>query len=455
MSRSFALRAFLALALATLAPAAGRAASPPQPPVIQEVSWHPYGLVLKATHPLKPQIFTLNAPYRFVVDLPHAEFADTGLSQTIPVHQNGIEEVRMAPKGGGAVRLVVDCSQPVNLQVMQPGDRDTLVLALAGVNFKALTALLSRAQQYAGGGQEIREVWARAAGDALTLDLKSTAKLTYTMFEADPDHLEIRVPGGHLAALMPAATGPLAGIKTSTKNGELLLDVALRDGFYRLDAKRKDPQDLQLSWKPAAVHEFPGRPLIIIDPGHGGADPGAIGPAGTPEKRVCLALAKVLQHALRAHRFNAVLTRSVDTELWLQPRLDLIDQLKANLFISLHANSNTTPDSVGVETYWRNPPDEAFAEAVQKRVAAALKRPDRGVKQERLFVLRNPRVPSLLLESGFISNPNEEMLLSDPDFQRVDAEAIVAGVEDYLHSAHQEAAAATSQQARAAGPRPL
>ena len=193
---------------------------------------------------------------------------------------------------------------------------------------------------------------------------------------------------------------------------------------------------------------------VVGDDGRGGADPGALGPGKVPEKQVNLGLALALQKALVAKKFNVVMTRSVDAEVYLAPRLALIDRYKADLFVSLHANSHVTPDSTGVETYWREGVSQPFAEAVQKQVSTLLNRPDRGVKQERLYVIRHPKVPSILLETGFISNPFEEILLADTDFQAQAARAIVSGIETFLSAPPTAAKVPQVQkEGRAGGPR--
>jgi N-acetylmuramoyl-L-alanine amidase len=226
----------------------------------------------------------------------------------------------------------------------------------------------------------------------------------------------------------------------TTPEGQWVLNMGMADPHYQLSEETNhDKRELTLSWTRVDPHRFARRPLVVIDPGHGGSDPGALGPGGSNEKTDCLELALALQHALWQHRVNAVLTRSTDAELWLAPRLDMIEQLKADAFVSLHANSHTTPDSTGIETYWREPASQAFAEQVQKDLAAALKRPDRGTKQERLYVLRNPEVPSLLLETGFISNPAEERMLADHSFQSQAAAAIANSLAAYLTKPHTQA----------------
>lgn len=427
------LAALLAAALLAGTGAAKPHGPGSQPLVIQEISWQEFGLVVKASGPIDPDFFTLPKPDRFVIDLPAAELADSNLAQTITVNQGKIKQVRLSEKDNRAVRMVIDCVGPVNFQLTQAGDRSTLIITPPGANTAKLAAMLKGGDDYRGGGQELRSIWARETQDGVILSLRGAKGLTYSLFEDDPSRLQLRIPQGRYRGVPPLKGKHLTQVALKPTDTGLTLNLGLAAGHYQLsESVSQDRTQLTLAWKKIDPRRFAGRPLIVIDPGHGGADPGALGPGKVTEKQVNLGLALALQKALTAKRFNAILTRSVDSEVYLAPRLALIDRHKADLFVSLHANSHVTPDSAGVETYWRESVSQPLASAVQKQVTTILNRPDRGVKQERLYVIRHPRVPSILLETGFISNPFEEMLLADRDFQTQAARAIVTGIESYL-----------------------
>jgi N-acetylmuramoyl-L-alanine amidase len=310
------------------------------------------------------------------------------------------------------------------------------VVARADEKNAALAELFHQGGAYTGAGQEIQKLRAHEANGKVTLELTAAKPLTYQLFQEDAAHVQLKVPAGRYTGFLPLPGKGLAGTKVrTTPEGTWLLDAALADTSYQLEqATSKDRTKLTLTWTRVEPRRFAGRPLVLIDAGHGGADPGALGPGGTLEKTTCLALAHALQHALWSHKINAMLTRSADAELYLEPRLHMIEQVKADLFISLHANSHTAPDADGTVTFFREPFSKPFADSIQQAVTAALHRPDRGVKQERLYVLRSQSVPSVLLETGFISNPREEKLLVSSAFQAQAAEAIVGGVERYLQA---------------------
>lgn len=182
---------------------------------------------------------------------------------------------------------------------------------------------------------------------------------------------------------------------------------------------------------------------IAVDPGHGGRDPGAVGPTGLKEKDVTLAVSKRVAFYL-APVADVVLTRSDDRDYGPAGKYDagidighrarqIVNKSGANVCISIHCNSSG-PTAHGVETYRHHykPQDERLARAVQAKLVAATGRADRGVKVANFGMIRIPVMPSCLVELPFISNPTEERLLGDPSFQDRCARAIVEGVSEFL-----------------------
>lgn len=186
--------------------------------------------------------------------------------------------------------------------------------------------------------------------------------------------------------------------------------------------------------KPAAVP--PG--LILLDPGHGGREKGAKGEKFL-EKDLNLALALELAEALRKEGYQVALTRETDETVLLKTRSETAKKLKAGLFISLHHNGSATAGRRGIETYSITPAGAASTNTPEeideksypgnrygresRRLAILCMRellasgvgPDRGARHARFAVLRNAPCPAVLLELGFVTTPEEEKLLDDPD----------------------------------------
>lgn len=203
----------------------------------------------------------------------------------------------------------------------------------------------------------------------------------------------------------------------SNKNGttlELILQSKNSTGLNQFRANRKA--------------------FVVLDAGHGGNDPGAIGKQGVREKDVTLAVSEYLQQYLENDQFKVVLSRGTDAEILLQPRVDVANQRHADLFISVHCNSMPpgNPHIKGIETYYTTPQSLELANILHRRLVGELQSPDRGVRKRNLFVTRKTTMPSVLLEIGFVSNPAEEALLTNPNYQKRVARAIYNGIQEYL-----------------------
>jgi N-acetylmuramoyl-L-alanine amidase len=219
--------------------------------------------------------------------------------------------------------------------------------------------------------------------------------------------------------------------------------------------------------------------LVVVDPGHGGEREGAVGPAGTREKDLSLKIARRIADLCRT-RLGAqtLLTRTADTDVPLRERVAFANRAKADLFLSIHANAarSSRRSAIGVETYFlsadpsgasaaalverensderpngrgRGGPDDVsailddlaltsaqanasrLAYAIHQRLLLRTGAQDRGVQQAPFFVLTGARMPAVLLELGFLSNPDEEQLLVQPAYQRLLAEAVVEGIAQY------------------------
>lgn len=173
---------------------------------------------------------------------------------------------------------------------------------------------------------------------------------------------------------------------------------------------------------------------IVVDPGHGGKDPGAVGPSGTKEKDVTLAVVRYLKQELSSIA-KVSLTREADEYLALQERSALANSIDADYFISIHCNAAADRTANGTETliYARGGEAEKLAAKVQAKVVTALGTRDRGIKvRPELHVLARTKMPAILVELAFISNHTEERMLADPATQQRVARAIAEGVADYL-----------------------
>lgn len=176
------------------------------------------------------------------------------------------------------------------------------------------------------------------------------------------------------------------------------------------------------------------RLVIVIDPGHGGPDPGAIGRGGIQEKDMTLAVARQVAALLQQQGIQAILTRSDDRNVELQPRVDIAERADATLFVSIHANSInlSRPDVNGAEVYYYGSgASQVLAQTLQRTIIQDTGMSDRGVRTARFYVLRNTTMPSVLIEMGFVTGRDDAPRLSNPAFQSRMAAAIVRGILQY------------------------
>lgn len=210
---------------------------------------------------------------------------------------------------------------------------------------------------------------------------------------------------------------------------------------------------------------------IVIDPGHGGKDPGAIAKSGLKEKDIVLKVAKLLAIELKKNlHCEVIFTRTRDVFIPLEERTAIANTSKADLFISLHVNSAPTPKAKGVETYLldlttdeasmrlaalenststsnmsdlqgiladllnNNRKDESsrLAQYVQTNMVQGLKLRNLGVKQAPFYVLIGAQMPAILSEITFLSNPNEAKRLQRDEYLAAIAAQIAAGIGDYV-----------------------
>jgi N-acetylmuramoyl-L-alanine amidase len=214
---------------------------------------------------------------------------------------------------------------------------------------------------------------------------------------------------------------------------------------------------------------------VIIDPGHGGHDTGAIGKNDTREKDITLAISQKLADELKERGLEVILTRDEDKYVRLEDRAQFANESRGDLFISIHCNSATNAKLHGVETYTLNLSSDRYsirlaarensstekgisdlqfiladlatkantgestrlASQVQKSLVGQLSHDysnikDLGTKEALFYVLLGVKMPAILVETSFLSNADEEERLNDEDYQDSVAEAIAQGVEDFL-----------------------
>jgi len=357
-----------------------------------------------------------------------------------------VSDVQLATEAEGrVVRFIVD--EPMDFRLFTLASPLRLVLDMPAIDWRPPQSQLERVARQSAAVRAVRRGNFRGETERIVFDLKNPMKIVQ-------------------AALQPHGT-------------KFALTIRWQDAAsyqaQRFGDFREVPIPLPRPTRASPVEQ----PLIVLDPGHGGVDPGAVGRRGTHEKTVTLAMAKRLEKALLATgRFRVALTRRDDRFLPLRERTRIARRLGARLFVSLHADSALNPDARGLSVYSlsdKASDREAAALAKQENQADTLagfsladEQPDvvsilidlaqretknrsvrfanqlvqtmvlrvplleRPHRHAGFAVLKSPDIPAVLVELGFLSHPDEERLLLSDKHRSAIADGIVAAIANFF-----------------------
>ncbi|WP_416332526.1 N-acetylmuramoyl-L-alanine amidase [Marinobacter sp. NP-4(2019)] len=382
----------------------------------------------------------------------------------------------------------------------------TIIRTLGASLATGILAMLLAWPMVALAGKDVEGVRIWPAPDHTRLVLDIAGKVEHNVFSlSGPSRLVIDMKDVSLKAdfsTLDLSGSPIQRIRSAPRNGNdlrVVLDLKseIKPRSFQLEPNQQYGHRLvvdlidegglkvQKAVKPTVTENTNGKRdiVVVIDAGHGGEDPGAIGPRGTREKDVVLSMAKTLQQLIdRKPGFTARLTRTGDYYIDLRSRTLLARKHNADLFVSVHADAFRTPQPRGASVFalsergatsesarWLaqsenrsdliggaggvslNGRDEMLAgvlldlsmtasinsslgigSSILGKLGNVTKLHKRGVEQAAFVVLKSPDIPSLLVEAGFISNPQEERNLSSSSYQRKLANAVFDGIYDYF-----------------------
>lgn len=299
----------------------------------------------------------------------------------------------------------------------------------------------------------------------LVIDTIGVVKVNSKLEENAGPQLIIDVQGATVGnlddslALDGEIADKVAFIKKDSNNSQIVVDLSasIDEGDYKVFTLPSDAANNKTfrvvvdinKPVPKIVYNFTAglrNKVIVIDPGHGGSDPGAIGPNKIQEKTVTLAVAQKLQTLLEKAGAKVLMTRRSDVDVY-GPNASAVDELKArtmvannnkaDVFVSIHINAFTNPTVGGTATYYyqKTKYDAMLADCIQDNLVAAAGLQDRGTYAARFYVIKRTEMPSVLTELGFISNPKEEQLLTTYQFQQQMAQGIAQGLDKFFMQA--------------------
>ncbi len=193
--------------------------------------------------------------------------------------------------------------------------------------------------------------------------------------------------------------------------------------------------------KKLAAHKKEMVPLVVIDPGHGGFDLGTHSKT-YEEKEICLKTAGYLRKYLEKAGYHVIMTRSRDEYLPLKKRAEIANHAKSQILISIHCNSAKNTSAKGIEIFytqktepWRAKKSKQLAQSVLSSLLSQTGADSRGIKEGNFCVIRETKMPSILVETGFLTNEEERKKLSNDFYLDTVAKSITTGVDNYFKSA--------------------
>lgn len=394
-------------------------------------------VAVDATGPLQVETNVLSKPDRLVVDFLNAALRTQ--EREYPVGDAGVIRIRtgqfqIRPY---VSRMVFDLEQPVEIRITAAPTSYMVMLEIRPKGSAPLEA--------GGGGPnggpaspsagpiKVMGISFQPDGQAGRITVDGMGPMEYKIREfVFPDRLaidiqdavfipvkqEFAVDGTSVIAVRAAqftANPPVTRIVVTLKR-KLNYVISQSSGQLVVD----------LSTSPARGH------LVALDPGHGGRDPGAIGPSGLREADVVLDIGLLIRDLLAADGVRVMMVRDTDTTVELADRPRMARDAGATLFVSLHANASARAAVNGSETYYLTPQSLALAQMIQDELGIVLGIPSRGIKTASFLVLRDSGVPTVLVETAFISHTEDETRLRDQVFRHRIAEAVYRGITRFV-----------------------
>lgn len=396
------------------------------------------GIVLDmaATGPVPYRMFPLREPDRVVIDLfgvsiPGAEEVrlDGDWAETFRLSQFQQDAVR------GVFVLHPDAHLPLEPTegVLQPGPDGKMRLTVAAEGLSTPVA-----EEPTGPGNTLQFVGFGRTGDLEYILIRADEPLEVDVLRlGGPDRLVLDIPGlfvDRSLGLVPEDSHIVKAVRAGQAEDASARIVAETFGVaehYLLLSP--DRTRAVIGLRPSGL----GGRTVVVDAGHGGKDPGAIGHSGSYEKDVTLSIALQVASLLGEAGANVVLTRDRDVELTLAERAQMANALRADAFVSIHADAiGFGRIASGTSTFYHpengtssdTSVNRQYALTLQNELLQKLGLPDRGVHERRFHVVLNTRMPAALVEVGFIDNPDEEQLLLDSEFQAEAAAGIAQGI---------------------------
>ncbi|AZR73405.1 hypothetical protein BBF96_08425 [Anoxybacter fermentans] len=429
-------------------------------PGIRQIALTDKGISIRSSGEIGDyKVLELSKPDRLVIDL---------TDQTLQLVENKIKldhplikQIRASQHSWDPkiVRIVLDLNERIGYNILRSEEANEIIVQTKSLNSGPIISSGSQLSKPFAAGQSNEKEKKTTTAEFILEDVKegygerelvgieileglnqrvvlrTSTPVNYKVwYLPDPDRLVVDLEGAITrldSEQIPAKQGNIKRVRMHQYPDKVRVVFDLNRYVNHNVLSTKQTQRIEIS---LGKNPLEGK-IIVIDPGHGGSDPGAVGPGGLFEKDVTLDIGLKVRKLLRDSGATVIMTRDKDVYPTLGERVDLANQLNADIFVSIHCNSFVGIDPGGTETFI-SPTNKSgslkLANAIQNNLVKTINLFDRGVKSDEFYVLNHTTMPAVLVEVAFISKKEEATLLADPEFRKKAALGIYEGVMAYF-----------------------
>ena len=391
------------------------------------------------------KMFILDSPKRVVVDLPNAYVDKRIRNKDLALCPDGscADTAKIGQFEYNRARIVVTTDKPEKYIPVYSADAQSMLLINADkLNHTTLVSSVSNIQ---------KAFIKKLTGKSNELILSFTTPVVHSIIRNDnyvtlylfnvKSYNEpelIKTFNGTAFKGMTLSLLPSVGVKAELKikkddvvqvaqsvDGRAIRLVVTSQNEIKQETKDQTSEEVVKPKKPVIKNK------VVLDPGHGGTDYGAIR-EGINEKDLTMDLTQRVASILKSKGYKYAMTRTEDVYLGLQERCDFTEEENPQIFVSIHVNSAVATEPYGIETHYYHEPSKELAETIQKHLIKEIDTKDRGVLKSKFYVINHTDVPAVLVETGFLSNPSERAELITEKRKQATAKAIAEGIIEYL-----------------------
>ena len=345
------------------------------------------------------------------------------------------------------VRIVVDADGEVDYKSMTLASPGRVVVDISGARLSPSVAKSREIESRFATKVRLGQFNPTTVRIVVETEMyKSSSNYDVFSLEGGPVPYRVVMDFGNLSGSAGVSTSSAGGASSGGSNIDFGHGTGSSDDSGSSSDGGQSSSGMTRSRSQSSAAPGIGGKRIVLDPGHGGSDTGAIGPTGVTEKSIALRIAKRLKALLEAEGAEVILTRTEDTEVSpkkakatdveeLQARCDIANQNSADIFLSIHLDAFSGPEAHGTTGYYYemgSADSTRLADCVKRGVLRRLGTLDRGTKPCAFYVCRHTDMPAMLLETAFVSNPREEQMMNSEEGVENAAQGIAAGIAEYF-----------------------